>query len=265
MPQSPRLLLTRPRPQIAAWTERLQALGVEVAALPLIEIAPAPDPADALQAWQELPQAALAMFVSPNAVQGFFDHRPPGASWPLQTLAATVGPGSAQALRAAGVPAQLIVQPPADAPSLDSEHLWPQLARHDWAQRLALILRGEGGRDWLAQRLREAGAEVRYRSVYRRRCPQLDAAEAGLLAQALAQPQQHVWLFSSAEAIGALQSTLAPGADWSRGACIATHPRIAECARALGFAHVVLARPDPSAVAAALRGLEGGPLQSLQS
>lgn len=265
MPQLARLLLTRPRPQIAGWTERLQALGVEAAALPLIEIAPAADPAEAAQAWQELAQAALAMFVSPNAVQGFFAHRPPGAHWPSQTLAATVGPGSAQALLAAGVPAAQIVQPPADAPSLDSEHLWPQLAPQDWAQRLVLILRGEGGRDWLAQRLREAGAEVRYRSVYQRRCPLLDAAETELLAQALAQPQRHVWLFSSAEAIGTLQSTLAPGADWSQAACIATHPRIAERARALGFAHVVLARPDPAAVVAALRGLEGGPLQSLQS
>lgn len=257
-----RLLLTRPRQQAAAWAESLRALGVEVVLLPLIEIAPADDVGEAELAWTELPQAALAMFVSPNAVMHFFSRRPLGAAWPAQTLAATVGPGSAQALREAGVPAALIVQPAADAASLDSEHLWPQLEGHDWQGRLALVLRGEGGRDWLAQRLRERGAEVRYRSVYRRRCPSLDAQQRARLAAAVDQPLQHVWLFSSAEALGCLDKELAPRQDWSRSACIATHERIAARARSLGFAHVVLARPDAAAVAGALQALQGGPLQS---
>ena len=257
----PRLLLTRPRQQAGDWADRLQALGVEVALLPLLEITPAEDKRDAQLAWAELPQAALAMFVSPNAVLQFFAQRPVGAGWPEQTLAATVGPGSAAALRTAGVPAAQIVQPAADAPSLDSEHLWPQLQGLDWQGRLALILRGEGGRDWLGQKLREAGAEVRYRSVYRRRCAQPDATERALLVAALAKPDMHVWLFSSGEAVDCLRDALAPGADWSASCCIATHERIAERARALGFGHVVLARPQPAAVAAALRGLADRPLQ----
>jgi uroporphyrinogen-III synthase len=161
----------------------------------------------------------------------------------------------------AGVPAAQIVQPAADAPSLDSEHLWPQLQGRDWQGRLALILRGEGGRDWLGQKLREAGAEVRYRSVYRRRCARFDAAERALLAAALAEPAAHVWLFSSGEAVDCLRDALAPGADWSASRCIATHERIAERARALGFGHVVLARPQPAAVDAALQGLTDRPLQ----
>lgn len=256
------LLLTRPRPQAGAWLQRLRALGLRVEALPLIEISAAADASPAAAAWQALPGAALAMFVSPNAVAHFFAARPPGQGWPAGVLAATVGPGSAQALHAAGVPEALIVQPPPQAASLDSEHLWPLLAGHDWRGRLALMVRGEGGRDWLAQRLREQGAEVRDYGVYRRHCPQPDAAERALLAAALAEPAQHVWLFSSAEAIGHLQTLAGPAVDWAPARCIATHARIAERARALGFGHVVLARPDPQAVAQAMDGLQGRPLQS---
>jgi uroporphyrinogen-III synthase len=256
-----RLLLTRPRQQAGDWAARLQALGVAVATLPLLEITPSDDPLQALQAWAELPQASLAMFVSPNAVEHFFAQRPAGAAWPAHTLAATVGPGSAAALLKAGVPAAQIVQPATDAPSLDSEHLWQQLQDLAWQGRLALILRGEGGRDWLGQKLREAGAELRYRSVYRRRCAQLDGEERAMLVAALAAPAMHVWLFSSAEALDCLRDALAKGADWSASRCIATHERIAERARVLGFGHVVLARPQPEAVAAALQSLVDRRLQ----
>jgi uroporphyrinogen-III synthase len=165
-------------------------------------------------------------------------------------------------LRDAGVPAELIVQPPADADSLDSEHLWPLLAGRDWTGRLALILRGDGGRDWLAERLREQGARTLDFSVYQRRCPVLDVAEQSLLATILAAPRRYLWLFSSAEAIGHLQRLAPAGTDWSRGRCVATHARIAERGRQLGLADVVLARPDAVAVAAAAAAVQGRDLQS---
>ncbi|MDN3923135.1 uroporphyrinogen-III synthase [Roseateles violae] len=256
MPAADRLtlVLTRPRQQAGDWLARLAEQGVEALSLPLLEIdAGAAEAADA--AWAALPDAALAMFVSPNAVEHFFARRPAGAAWPAQTLAACVGPGSARALEAAGVPAGQIVQPPADAASLDSEHLWPQLAGHDWRGRLALLLRGEGGRDWLAQRLREHGARTLYFSVYRRRAPRFDAAQRALLDAIVAAPDRHVWLFSSAEAVGHLPELAAQ--DWSAGRCICTHERIAEAARRLGFGHVVLARPEAAAIAAALEAMQG--------
>jgi len=256
------LVLTRPRQQAGGWLTRLAALGVNAVSLPLIEIVAGP-PQAAAEAWQQLPGAALAMFVSPNAVEHFFKGRT--GDWPADTLAACVGPGSAHALQGAGVPPQSIVQPPADADALDSEHLWPLLATRDWQGKLALILRGDGGRDWLAERLREQGARTLDFSVYRRRCPVLDAAEQRLLADIAAQADAHfVWLFSSAEAIGHLASFLPSltDADWSRQRAIATHARIAERARQLGFGDVVLARPDAAAVAAAAAAMQGGHLQS---
>ncbi|MFH7044490.1 uroporphyrinogen-III synthase [Paucibacter sp. JuS9] len=196
-----RLVLTRPRPQCTDWLARLSAQGVDAVALPLIAIEAGHDETAAARAWERLPGSALAMFVSPNAVDRFFAARPVSQTWPAGVLAATVGPGSAQALLAAGVPAELLRQPPAEAESFDSEHLWPLLAREPWQGRRALMLRGEGGRDWLAERLREHGAEVESFNIYRRACPSLDTAEQGLLDQALLSPREHVWLFSSSEAI----------------------------------------------------------------
>ncbi|MCY4743893.1 uroporphyrinogen-III synthase [Pelomonas sp. UHG3] len=244
------LIVTRPRPQCEAWLARLAALGVQARALPLIEILPARDVAPVQAAWAALATADVAVFVSPNAVEQFFA-RAGGAAWPAHTLAACVGPGSAQALAAHGVPAALIVQPAADAASLDSEHLWQQLApRRDWAGARALLLRGDGGREWLAERLSEAGARVGAVTVYHRSGPHFDAAERALLADVLGRPAAHAWLFSSAEAVGHLQ-----GLPLAGQRAIATHPRIAEAARAAGFHPVVLARPDPEAVTQALKAL----------
>ena len=252
------LVLTRPRQQAGDWLARLTALGVDAVSLPLIEIV-AGAPQAAAEAWQQLPSAALAMFVSPNAVEYFF--KGSTGDWPADTLAACVGPGSARALLGAGVPPQLIVQPPPDADSLDSEHLWPLLATRDWQGKLALILRGDGGRDWLAERLREQGARTQDFSVYQRRCPVLDGEGQTLLSDILARADaRFVWLFSSAEAIGHLASLT--DADWSRHRAIATHDRIAERARQLGIGDVVLARPDAAAVAAAAAAMQGGHLQS---
>ncbi|MCE4554432.1 uroporphyrinogen-III synthase [Roseateles cellulosilyticus] len=244
------LIVTRPRPQCAAWLARLAALGVDARALPLIDILPARDPAPVVAAWAALPAVDLAVFVSPNAVEHFFAQA--GARpWPAQTLAACVGPGSAQALADHGVPPSCIVQPAADAASLDSEHLWLQLQpRRDWVGARVLLLRGDGGREWLAERLVEAGAQVDAVTVYHRSGPQFDAAEAQLLDEVRAAPQRFAWLFSSAEAVGHLHSARLSGQR-----AITTHERIADAARAAGFDPVVLARPDPEAVTRALKRL----------
>jgi uroporphyrinogen-III synthase len=244
------LLVTRPRPQCAAWLARLAALGVPARALPLIEILPARDAGPVRAAWAALAEVGLAVFVSPNAVEQFFAHRG-GAAWPANTLAACVGPGSAQALAEQGVPADNIVQPVADAASLDSEHLWEQLQpRRDWAGARVLLLRGDGGREWLAEQLTAAGARVDAITVYHRSGPRFDAAEQALLDEVRIRPECFVWLFSSAEAVGHLRGLGLPGQR-----AIATHPRIADAARAAGFAPVVLARPDPEAVTRALKSL----------
>ena len=74
---------------------------------------------------------------------------------------------------------------------------------------------------------------------------------AGALAQALQQPARHVWLFSSSEAVARLQQ-IAPAADWAAARALASHPRIAASARALGFGRVDAVAPSADAVIAVL-------------
>ncbi len=243
-----RLIVTRPAAQAAAWVAALQALGCDAQALPLIAIAAPDDPAPLRAAWQALPRYGLVMFVSANAVQHFFAAG--SGAWPAAVRAGATGPGTAAALRSAGVPAGSLVEPRADATRFDSEALWAQVAHEDWAGHQVLVVRGEDGRDWLAETLRARGARVDFVAAYRRLAPQPDAAGRALLAQALADPARHLWLFSSSEAVAHLQD-LAPAADWSRSAALATHPRIAAAARAAGYAAVALTAPAVEAVAQA--------------
>ena len=79
------------------------------------------------------------------------------------------------------------------------------------------------------------------------------AARALPLIEILAAPVRWIWMFSSSEAIAHLQA-LAPGARWDAGRALATHPRIAERATALGFGAVTIVSPSPEAVAAAVSG-----------
>lgn len=245
-----RLLVTRPQPQADAWVARLRGLGVEAHALPLLRIEPPADGAALRAAALQIAQFDLLMFVSPNAVDAFFAQ--PKPSWPPTTLAAATGPGTVAALRAAGVPAQCIVAPADDAQQFDSEALWPVLAAaRNWQGTQALIVCGDGGRDWLGTQLRAAGAQVRQLAAYRRLPPTPSRIEAALLAEAVAAPQRHVWLFSSSQALGQL-AALAPGVGFEAWQALATHPRIAQAARDAGFGRVAAVAARPEAVAAAL-------------
>jgi uroporphyrinogen-III synthase len=255
-----RVIVTRPPAQAATWVGRLRDLGIDARALPLIGIAAVDDPAPLQAAWAALPGTALVMFVSANAVAHFFAARPPGTPWPAGTLAGSTGPGTSAALRDAGIEPAALVEPADDAPAFDSEALWARLEARDWAGRRVLVVRGEDGRDWLAQTMRERGAEVGFVAAYRRLPPRLDAEGRALIDAALAAPAAHLWLFSSSEAVAQLQA-LAPAGDWSAAHAVASHPRIAASVRAAGFGDVLLLPPRPDAVAAAVRA-GWAPLQS---
>ncbi len=253
------MLVTRPQPQADEWVARLQAQGVPALALPLMGIADPADLAPVKAAWRcilgEGQAPGMVMFVSPSAVDRFFTQGPAGRHWPAGTLAAGTGPGTAAALRGAGVPAAAIVTPDESAGQFDSEALWRMLqSRRTWAGSQVWIVRGEGGRDWLADTLRQQGATVHLVEAYRRTVPVPGPASLSALLRARTQPEACCWLFSSSQAAGHLP-TLAPGADWSRALALATHPRIAEAARHLGMGDVRLVKPSPEAVAALLHGL----------
>ncbi len=250
----PRVVVTRPAAQALSWVQRLAARGIDAVAVPLIEIGAAPDAEAVRAAWAGLPARRLVVFVSVNAVLHFFAARPADAEWPMSLLAAAPGPGTAEALRGEGVAAASVIEPADDAPQLDSEALWQRLSAHDWHGARVLIVRGDGGRDWLVERLIEAGAEVDAVAAYSRGVPRLSAEVQRQVDAACADPAGHVWLFSSSEAIANL-ALLAGAAPASDGRAIATHPRIAARARQAGFGTVSEAAPGLDAVAACIQSM----------
>jgi uroporphyrinogen-III synthase len=253
-----KLLVTRPAAQAAEWVTWLRERGVEAQALPLIGIFAPPDAAPVREAWVALASRRLVVFVSPNAAEQFFALRPVNVAWPPATLAGSPGPGTSRVLRSLGVPAGDIVEPAADAAQFDSESLWRQLATRDWHGASVLIVRGESGRDWLAETLREHGASIDFVTAYQRGAPSPNEAERRLLREAVAHPRAHAWLFSSSESIAHLEA-LAPLTDWQAAQALATHPRIALRAREAGFGQVHECRPSVDAVVACLQSIGNRP------
>lgn len=245
------VVVTRPLPEALRWAARLRERGFDPLVLPLLEIAPPQDDGELRRAVARLEAYAAVMFVSANAVHGFFAVAPGFAA----RRAWAPGPGTAEALRDAGVPPERIAAPAADALQFDSESLWAQVGAGVRAGDRVLIVRGsdaEGrseGREWLAQQLAGAGALVETVVAYQRRAPTWNAAQVAAAQRAARDGS--LWLFSSSEAAGQL-ARLLPAQDWRDAQAIATHPRIAQAVRALGFGAVHAARPAFEEVVASI-------------
>jgi uroporphyrinogen-III synthase len=247
-----KVLVTRPASQATPWVTRLKGLGIDAVALPLIDIKPAPESLAVVLAWSRINTLRLIVFVSPNAVEHFFALKPAGLPWARVLQVASTGPGTTRALLAHGVPQERIIEPAADSAQFDSESLWERMSSIDWRDAKVLIVRGDGGRDWLAEMLRTHGAKVTALMAYQRVPPSFTPQQQAVLADSLAEPQKHLWLFSSSEAIAHLAASVSH-ADLSRAWAIATHPRIAARAQELGFGNVVKTRPALDAVAACIK------------
>ena len=264
--------MTRVQPQAQAWVELLNAQGHDALALPLIEVRSLPDASGVQAAWQQLPSYRAAMFVSRHAVDYFYKENRPlahdiHALVAIKTRAWATGPGTANALLDNGVAAAHIDTPSEQAGQFDSEALWQLVHTQVQPGDKVLIVRGNSlaadgslavendsgvGRDWLAQHLLAAGAQVDFVVAYQRGAPIWAAAQREVAV--VGATDRSVWLFSSAEALGHLQSLL-PHQDWSEARAVATHPRIAAAARAAGFGVVLQARPVFADVLASIESL----------
>ena len=276
----PTVVVTRPAGQSRQLTEALQGAGLDVLSFPLLAISPAADDAPLRAALARLETFALVVFVSPNAIAFALDalagvQGAAVARWPVQVPVAVVGPASVTALAERGIaaPAYRVIAPAganasaaghddtvpdAEALRFDSEALWAQLDAAALAGKPVLIIRGNGGRDWLGDRLREAGAQVEAVEAYQRTLPEPTAMQWQAVRDNLrpgAAP--HAWLLTSSEAVRNLdvlvRQHLSPQEDASlrQVQCIAPHARIAEQALALGFAHIQRAAPGAAGLLAA--------------
>lgn len=261
------LIVTRPQAAGQALAAELAAAGLTTLWLPAFDLLPAADQAITRATLARLADFDLAVFVSPAAVR--FAVAELSAAWPAPTAIAAVGSGTARAVQALvpAVAAARLIEPrtasaaePGAQGAAGSEALWQALQDAALQPRAALVLRAEHGRDWLAQRLQQAGAAVTTLAVYRR-LPHVPAASARRWL--LAQGDVARWdsVLTSSEAVDVLldQVQAVPGAAarLRAGCALASHARIAARLSAAGFVDVRVCAPEAAAIGAALAAAAG--------
>ena len=243
----PRLIVTRPRAQAGAWVEQLIARGIDAVAVPLIEIAPPPDPRRSATAWAGLGDRAPGRVRQPQCGRALL-RRTAGrrrlAGRPARGRARARAPPRACA--AQGVPAAAIVAPAGRRAAARFRVALAGAAR----ARLARPQRPRGAR---RRRPRLAGRAARRGGRHGRRGRRLPAARAAALGRGTA-PRRRRLRRAGARTPG---SSAAPRRSPTSQAprrrrdrrpasrALATHPRIAARARQAGFGAVLEVRPAP--------------------
>ncbi len=248
------VVITRPRAQADGLAQAVAALGRTPVLLPLLEIAPLADQSALRAALSELDSFALVAFVSPNAIDAAFAHV---QAWPRQVALAVLGEGSRAALAHHGLTeANATILGPQDPTRSDSENLLESLDMAALRGKRVLIVRGESGRELMADGFRAAGAEVSVVPAYRRSVPVLTPELAATLRAILAESND--WILTSSEALRGLFCLLELAdpslvAKMQQQHVIVPHARIAETAAALGIAGVTLTGSGDERLLAALQ------------
>lgn len=253
-----RLLLTRPAQECAELAKTLAERGIYSSSLPLLAIEPLAETPEQRATILELDRYCAVIVVSKPAARLGLELL--DRYWP-QPLAAqpwfSVGAATAGILRDYGLTAYC----PAAAD--DSEALLglPQLQQALAAALTprVLILRGEGGRELLAERLRGQGVQVDYLPLYRRQLPSYPPA---VLPERVRAQGLNGLVVSSGQGLAHLLQLA--GEDWPRLARLplfVPSPRVAELARAAGAEIVVDCRG--ASAAALLAALQAQPAPDL--
>ena len=257
------IVITRPSGQARQLSEALRASllnsgftpenSPRIVSLPLLTIAPKGDDVLVGQITSALKTADLAIFVSPNAIectmrlleqawQDFSDK-------PLPI--GVMGGSSMVALKNHGIgiesnPTKVIL--PQKNAQWDSEGLWTELQKlqWDWSSKNILIFKGEGGRDWLAETLKQAGAQVEAFSVYARVPLDLNSPAWNDIHEM--DFSKSLWLLTSSEAVRYLGQAKLP-LDLATAIC--PHHNIADAAEQIGFGEVFTCEPGDEALIAA--------------
>jgi len=241
--QGRRIVVTRPAAQAARLADLIAAQGGEPVLFPLLEISPAADPAPLQQAVSRLDEYALAVFISPNAVDFSLPQLLTQRTWPSDLQAAAIGQSTVAQLATYGITRVI-----APRQRFDSEALLelPELQSDLVVGKKILILRGDGGRELLAETLSKRGAAVDYVTCYHRSAP----ADAALMLSLLRNRQLDALTISSSEGLRNLWALL--DTDDAARLCavplFVPHQRIAEVAAGLGLQRIVLTAPADAGI-----------------
>jgi uroporphyrinogen III methyltransferase/synthase len=147
-----RVAVTRARAQASGLAARLRALGARVVEAPAIRIEPLPVELSDLRTYD------LIVLTSPNGVDELFRHVRDARALTGPTIA-VIGPGTAAALRAHGIEADIVPE------RAVGEGLAAALAGRSFPR--ALVARAQDARDVVPDALRAAGSQVEVVDLYR--------------------------------------------------------------------------------------------------
>lgn len=169
--QDMKILLTRPEPQSAELIVSLKLAGAETGSLAALAISPLSETAELRQSFMNIDHFDTVIFISPNAaciggqyIDQYWPQLPEKICW------LAVGLTTATTLASYGIIAST---PEVMA---DSDGLLALPVLQACAGQKILIVRGQGGRERLADTLSERGATVTYAEVYQRTCPDYSTA-----------------------------------------------------------------------------------------
>jgi len=250
-----RILVTRAAPQAPEFARQLESLGAEPILIPTIEIRPVVDSPRIRSAIEHLPETALVVFTSANAVKIFCDFLV-AAGEPTSRLGTAklcaIGSETARALEKRDLEPALV------AGEYTAEGLVDALSAWDLSGARVLVPRAAVGRDVLPELLARRGAEVELLTVYQTVMP---AASGQALAELFAGPGVDVITFSSSSTVQNFASAF-PSRDLRqvvRGARVACMgPVTAATSAELGLPADIVAREFTTrglaaAIAAALQ------------
>lgn len=194
------VLVTRPAAQSRELARAIEAAGGSVHCYPVIDIV-ARERAELAAEAAELQPADIVVFVSANAVRcGFEAVQPQGAQ------IAAIGPATAAAIVDAGGTVDI-----APAGGADSEHLLTSAGMQDVDGKVVTIVRGQSGRELLAETLTERGAWVQYLGAYERHARDIPGDEQDRLEQAWQRGEIGAVIIMSVASLDALLGVLPPG------------------------------------------------------
>lgn len=220
------VLVTRPAGQVEALASKLEEQGAQVHVEPAIEVREPADWAPADRAISRLAQYHWLVFSSVNGVHAF-----------MNRLRAT-----GRDLRALGA-AKLAAIGPATTAALDSYHLrvdrcprryqaeyLAETLTHDAAGQRFLLVRASRGREWLAQQLTAAGADVDQAVFYE----SVDSPTASPPIRAALAREDIRWTTVTSSAIARSLARLF-GSDLNQTNLVSISPITSNTLRQLGF------------------------------
>ena len=230
------IAITRPTDQAKKLSALIEQAGGTPVLFPLIEITPLNDYSQFETIISHISDYDWAIFISSNAVQNGMP-RLLKHGIPSNLQFAAIGPATAKELQSFGVKNVLIPSShhqdsDENMVRFDSESLLALPEMTNVASKKVMIFRGVGGRDVLAETLKQRGAQVTFAECYQRMNPQISC---DLLANLYAENKLHGIIVTSSEAMRHLLN-LAGNADWLKNVTLfVNHARIAELPRQLGL------------------------------